>query len=339
VITVETADFVKIAIRVSYSVTFSPEHRDRWFNHVNYIQVMCEHLRSLIRGRGRTLSLSALWPQIPTLVRDTILGEKSPAGTRPGRVFGENGSTVTEVEVLTATIEDDEIAQLMHHVQSESVTLQIGDRQAQEALASAKLRAEVDKQTQVLQREACEREAELKQIARKLAHDDRLAHTRDAELEAREQQTLADARLAAAERASLERSSHAKAIELELMARDADTRAAAHRVVHAAELETQARVRELEVLLIQAQSAATVAERNAVQRGLIEAMTALGDKIMLAEVAENMNLVSLFKGRDVGTILADVLGGTKVMPTVRALIEKFGTGQLAAPANGEATKS
>ena len=43
-----------------------------------------------------------------------------------------------------------------------------------------------------------------------------------------------------------------------------------------------------------------------------------------------MNLVTLFKGKDVGTILADVLGGTKVMPTVRALIDRFGT-----PANGD----
>ena len=74
---------------------------------------------------------------------------------------------------------------------------------------------------------------------------------------------------------------------------------------------------------MKAQSAATVAERNAVQRGLVEAMTALGDKILLAEVAENMNLVSLFKGKDVGTILAEVLGGTKVMPTVKSLADKY----------------
>ena len=83
------------------------------------------------------------------------------------------------------------------------------------------------------------------------------------------------------------------------------------------------------MLLLQAQSAATVAERQAVQRGLVEALTALGDKALLAEVAGNMNLVSLFKGKDVAQLLSEVLGGTKVMPTVRALIDKFGT-----PANG-----
>jgi len=334
VITIETSDFVKISIRVSYSVMFLLEQQDRWFNHVNYIQVMCEHLRSLIRSRCRALSLSVLWPQIPTLVRDTILGEKPAAGARPGRVFAENGSTVTEVEVLTSTIEDKEIAQLMQRVQSQSVTLVIGDRQAQEHLTSAKLRAEIDKQQQVLQLEARERAAKLEEVARKLAHEAALAEAREAELLARERQALTDAREAAALKASLDRQAQAKAIELELLGKDAEARSSAHRLLQSAELETAAQLRNLEVLLIQAQSAATVAERNAVQAGLIEAMTALGDKIMLAEVAENMNLVTLFKGKEVGTILSEILGGTKVMPTVRALIEKYGTPALAAPSNG-----
>jgi major vault protein len=337
VITIETSDFVKISIRVSYSVMFLLEQQDRWFNHVNYIQVMCEHLRSLIRSRCRALSLSVLWPQIPTLVRDTILGEKPAAGARPGRVFAENGSTVTEVEVLTSTIEDKEIAQLMQRVQSQSVTLVIGDRQAQENLSSAKLRAEIDKQTQVLQLDARERQAKLDEIARKLAHEAALAEARETELLARERQALIDAREAATLKASWDRQAQAKAVELELLGKDAEARSSAHRLLQAAELETAAQLRNLEVLLIQAQSAATVAERNAVQAGLIEAMTALGDKIMLAEVAENMNLVTLFKGKEVGTILSEVLGGTKLMPTVRALIEKFGTPSLAAPTNGGST--
>ncbi len=77
VITVETLDFVAISVRVSLSVTFLPEQKDRWFNHENYIQVLVDHLRSIVRSRCRTLSLSALWPQIPAVVRDTILGERA----------------------------------------------------------------------------------------------------------------------------------------------------------------------------------------------------------------------------------------------------------------------
>ena len=61
VVGIETADFVKVSARVSYSVTFLAEHEEKWFNHENYIQVMCEHLRSLVRSRCRTQSLSELF--------------------------------------------------------------------------------------------------------------------------------------------------------------------------------------------------------------------------------------------------------------------------------------
>ncbi|MFO0759213.1 MAG: hypothetical protein U0359_22165 [Byssovorax sp.] len=320
IITVETADFVKISIRVSYSVTFLPEHKEIWFNHENYIQVMVDHLRSIVRGKCRTTSLSTLWPQVPATVRDTILGERKEGG-RPGRLFPENGTIVTEVEVLSAVIEDREVATLMQRVQTESVTLTIGDRKAQEELTSAKLRAEIEVQKQRLAEEAQVRAAKLKELARKLAHEAALADERDEELVAREKQSLVDQREAAALKAKLERAEAEKAAELKLLEDDARVRAATQRVLNEASLEAQTKMRDLEILLINAQSAATVAERQAVQKQLVEAMTALGDKILLGEVASNMNLVSLFKGKDVGTILAEVIGAAKVSTTLRSLIE------------------
>lgn len=323
-IAVETADYVKISLRVSYSVTFVPEQKARWFNHENYIQIMVDHLRSIVRGRCRTLSLSQLWPQVPAIVRDTILGEKGEKGARPGRVFSDNGTVVTEVEVLSSVIEDEAIAGLMLHAQTEAVTLQIGDRQAQETLNSARLRAEIARAQQELEVGAKERAAKLAELQRRLAHEAALAVAREREVVAAEAQRLADLREAAAQKARAEREAASKQAELLLLQHEAAARAESNRKLAAASLEEQTALRQLEVLLINAQSAATVAERNAVQRGLVEAMTALGDKIMLAEVAENMNLVSLFKGKDVGQILADVLGGTKVMPTVKALVEKYG---------------
>ncbi|MBI3273108.1 MAG: hypothetical protein HYZ53_29230 [Planctomycetes bacterium] len=323
VITVETFDFVKVNIRVSYSVTFLAEQREKWFNHENYVQVMCEHLRSLVRSRSRALSLTQLWPQLPALVRDTVLGEPKD-GRRPGRSFAENGSVVTEVEVLSAVIENRDVAELMQRVHTEWVTLQIGDRKAQEELASTKLRAELDKEMARLTEEAKEREAKVAEAVRRLGHEARLAELRGGEGVERERQDLTDARESAAQKARVAREDEAKAAELKRAAEEARVQAEAQRTLAAAEVERAARLRDLEVLLINAQSTATVAERNAIQRGLVEAMTALGDKIMLGEVASNMNLVSLYKGKDVGTILSEVLGGTKVLPTLQALRERFG---------------
>ncbi|MDI1448556.1 hypothetical protein [Polyangium sp. 6x1] len=318
-ITVETADFVKISVRVSYSVEFLPDHKDRWFNHENYIQFIVDRLRSIVRGKCRTMSLSTLWPELPAAFRDTLLGERKD-GARPGRLFTENGTLLAEVEVLGAEIEDREVAALMQKVQTESVTLAIGDRKAQEALASAKLRAEVERQTQELQAEARVRAAKLEELTRKLAHEAALAKAREDEAVSKERQSLADAREAEAQKARLSRENDEKAAMLDGFRKEAEARAEAQRKSHEVELDHMARLRELEIKLIEVQSTATVAERQAVQKQLVEAMVALGDKLLLTEVAGNMNLVSLFKGKDVGTILSEVLGGTKVMPTLRSIL-------------------
>jgi major vault protein len=320
VLNVETADYVRISIHVSYSVTFRPEFKEIWFNHENYIQVLSEHLRSLVRSRARTMSLSSLWPSLPALVRDTILGEKTTEG-RPGRLFHENGMEVTEVEVLTSTIEEKRIAELMQKVQTESVILQLGDRQAQENLGSAKMRSELDRQNQELTIAAKEREAKLAELARRLSFEVALLDAKNAEALAREKQRLTDEREAAALQAKVLRDSSSKEKEFSLLLKDAEARASAARTLSDAEIEKQQKLHNLEVALVQAQSAATVAERQAVQKGLIEAMTALGDKILLSEVAQNMNLVSLFKGKDVGQLLSEVVGGTALMRTVDAMRE------------------
>lgn len=320
-VTVETADFVKISVRVSYSVEFLADHKDRWFNHENYIQFIVERLRSIIRSRCRSVSLSALWPQLPSVLRDTLLGERKDGG-RPGRLFTENGTLLNEVEVLGAEIEDREVAALMQKVQTESVTLAIGDRKAQESLVSAKLRAEVERQTQELLGEARVRAAKLDEISRKLAHEAAISAAREEETVRRERQSLADDREATALKARISRDTDAKMAELETIRRDAETRAEAQRVLNQVQMELTTRIRELEIKLIETQSAATVAERQAVQRQLVEAMVGLGDKLLLTQVAENMNLVSLFKGKDVGTILSEVLGGTKVMHTLRTVIDE-----------------
>lgn len=296
------------------------DHKDRWFNHENYIQFFVDRLRSIMRSRCRSVSLSTLWPQLPAVLRDTLLGERKDGG-RPGRLFTENGTLLTEVEVLGAEIEDREVAALMQKVQTESVTLAIGDRKAQESLASSKLRAEVERQTQELLGEARVRAAKLDEISRKLAHDAALSAAREEESVRRERQSLADERDAATLKARLLRDADAKTAELEVVRKDAETRAEAQRLLNHVQVEFNTRIRELEIRLIEVQSAATVAERQAVQRQLVEAMVALGDKLLLTEVAENMNLVSLFKGKDVGTILSEVLGGTKVMHTLRSAID------------------
>lgn len=317
VIEIESADFVRIRLRITVSVTFLRDHRDKWFNAENYIQVLCDHLRSIVRSRTRTLSLSSLWPQLAAVVRDTILGPRNDAdGSRKGRFFAENGMLVHEVEVLDATIEDELIAEMMRSVQRESVTLTIGDRQAQEKLLSAKLRAELELKNHELLAEVRQHEAKLKELERKLSQEARLGELRDREAMAKEQAQLVAEREASDLHRKLERENLAQTASREALLKDAATKAQAAQALHEEEFSHLSRVKGLDMALLDAQARAVVAERSAVQPQLVEALTALGDKALLSEVAQNMNLVSLFRGKEAGEILKEVVGGTRFAPAL-----------------------
>ena len=121
----------------------------------------------------------------------------------------------------------------------------------------------------------------------------------------------------AALRAQIERDAAAQEAKLQHVGKDAAARSEAARLIHSEELDWKAKLNQIEVLLIEAQSRATVAERQAIQPRLVEALTALGDKALLGEVAQNMNLVSLFRGKEAGAILSEVLGGTRFLPALR----------------------
>ncbi len=320
IIRIETSDFVQLDVRVSYRVNFSPDMRDRWFNHEDYVGVLSDHLRSLVRSRCRSLALTDLWPNLPTVIRDIILGERQEGGGRKGRLFEENGMQVIEVEVLASEILDPEIAGLLTSVQRESVSLHIGDRRATEQLRSEKLRHSIDRDRLELRRELEERQAKVDEVRQKLTSEQALAAMRSTLAAERERAEMTAAHNELVLRAQLQRDELSLAATLQKLRQEAETETEAVRVRHDEERTHRQALHALEVALIEAQSRATVSERQAVQPALVEAMAALGDKIMLGEVASNMNLVSLFKGQDVASLLHDVVGSTRLGRTLAGML-------------------
>lgn len=334
VIPLQTGDFVVVEVKIVLHVTFEEAAREKWFNSDNYVKILTDRVRSLLRREARSKSLSELWPQTTRLVRDTVLGPKPEGGgKRAGLRFDEIGMVVTELEVLTQEIKDPAIAALMQSVQRESVTLAIGDRQAQETLASAKLRDDLAKNQAELDGAAARRGAELLQLKSRLSQEADLAGLA-AEGELRRRRFDLERGLATAESAAkIERGKAEAEAAAALRVSGAEAQARAAEALHAEERSHAQKMRELEILLIDAQSRATVAERQSVQPHLVEALTALGDKALLASAAENMNLVSLFRGKDVGQILEAVFGaGFK--PALEAALSRKG----AADRQAEPTK-
>jgi len=323
VLRIETSDFVKVDIQVAYRVTFDGEKQTRWFNNENYVGLICDHLRSLVRRQFRQLRLAEVWPKVPDVVRDLILGERTESG-RKGRLFEENGMWVTEVEVLTSRILDEEIGTFLEKVQRESVSLQLSDRQATEQLRSEQLRHQIESERFTMRREAGERKANLEALVRKLGHEARLSEIQNGEEAAMDNVQRVAQREMAALQSTIEREHLESQAERTKLTADAEAQVSASRLTHAEEEAWRRVLTTLETEMIAARSKALVAEREAVQPALVEALAGLGDKAVLTEVAKNMNLISLFKGKDAASLFAEILGGTKVGRTIATMLPDNG---------------
>jgi hypothetical protein len=317
---IETRDFVRIRMILSYTITFRQEHKDEWFNHLNYVKLLVNQLRSMLRGQLRKVDFLELQPQIEDLVRDTVLGGKVEGEAREGRLFDtENGMHVHAVDVLEIEIMNKDIAQQLIQVQTSSVSLRIGDREAKDQLASAQLRATLADDQRQIDAEQFQLDAGHERKKAQLIHEHELSAL--AEQWRTRAQHEAEAHRDALEdlQAALHRDNITHKAELAQSAEVVAGEVEAAQLRHAEEQTHAQATTALEVELIAAQSAATVAERQAVTPGLVEALSGWSESHIMSTAASNMGLVSLFKGKDVATLLEEFLGSSKVAKVVQRL--------------------
>ena len=115
IIEVETSDFVKCAVKVSYKVDFKPEAMDKWFNVENYTKHLCDRIRSIAKKTVKEYTIEEFYQNYVTIIRDIALG-----GEAGGRYFEENGMNLSDCEVLGLEVEKRVAAMLNEH-QSEMV--------------------------------------------------------------------------------------------------------------------------------------------------------------------------------------------------------------------------
>ena len=107
-----TADQVQVSIRLSYRVNFSEDAESKWFNVSNYVKLLTQHLRSVVRNAIKKTSLETFNEKSTDIIRDTVLGT-TVDGKRTGKTFDENGMVVYDVEVLNIQINDSAVARLL----------------------------------------------------------------------------------------------------------------------------------------------------------------------------------------------------------------------------------
>jgi major vault protein len=119
-VNVETNDHVGIELSMSFRVNFEGDEA-RWFEADNYVKLLCDHIRSVLKGAIKKAKVEGFYINAVDTIRDLVLGEKGEDGRRPGMFFPENGMRVTDVEVLGVKIQDDRIHKMLNEAQHEAV--------------------------------------------------------------------------------------------------------------------------------------------------------------------------------------------------------------------------
>lgn len=161
IVEAETKDLVDVSIRISYRVNFEGDPK-KWFNVSNYVKLMTQHLRSIIRNRVKKETIENFNDNAADIIRDIVLGEQDEkTGKRVGRTFEENGMHVYDLEVLNIEIGDHRIEEFLKQYQKEVVQKNLEMKRLEKELAFTKKAEEIkrDKLEEVTKTE--ERQNEL----------------------------------------------------------------------------------------------------------------------------------------------------------------------------------
>ena len=317
IINIETKDFVKAAVKVSYCVDFDPEYQNKWFSVENYIKFMCDRERARIKRAAKEYTIEEFWANYNDIVRNVAI-DVCPEGVakqHEGLFFPENGMCVNDCEVLSISVEsgiEKLLIQHQHDAVKKNLELASANKQAEVAeamsvaekammaLESEKLRNKMALQeaeaTQKLEIQAkINRQNEAEKLAAKQAEKDMqalldvIAESSRARKDAEFQQTMAHEAQELAQRVA-----HSKEL--------ADIEAAKN----AAYAETVAKI------------------MGSITPDLVEAIT-IGGKSELAQVlAKHMSPYALAQGESVVETTQKLLNGLPF--DVKEIIGGMGNG-------------
>jgi major vault protein len=300
VVSVETKDHVHVQLQLSYRVDFEGD-AVRWFAVENYVKLLCDHARSVLKGQIRRHAVEDFYAASTDRIRDLVLGAPGEGGKRPGMGFAANGMRIVDVDVLRVVLEDDKIRGLLEQAQHDVVRSNID-------LSNLARELSVTRQREAISRET----AEVKTATR--VRQDELAR----ELAASELAT-ALAKIANALRESDERK---KLIEVEHAIDGTKLTARLDRVKRERDQELAffAREQAFEIELLRAQADTAVQRFTAASGNFSEALLALGRNETPVKVAEAWSVQRLVEGESLGDTLKRLFHNTPLRPLVDKLV-------------------
>lgn len=146
IVSVETKDFVKADVSVSYCVNFLESYKDKWFSVDNYVKYLCDRLRSLLKREAKKYTIEEFYQNYADIVRNIAVDAASDTTTEDkmnGRFFPENGMLVKDCEVLGINVESD-VAEILEEHQRDMVekSLELSNAESRVKVAKALFAAE-----------------------------------------------------------------------------------------------------------------------------------------------------------------------------------------------------
>lgn len=305
VIDVQTKDFVNMQIKLSYSVDFLMEHKDKWFKVDNYVKHLCDRMRSILKKEVKKYDIEEFYGKAATIIRNTVLkldAERAGESDSPrpiGRFFAENGMFVNDVDVLAISIEKSVAAMIEKH-QEEIVRKQL-------ELTAATKRAKTVEQLKKYEREELD-----------LAHKNKL-HEIELHAAAEAQRFEAAKIIADKKRAEEAAAAQASADVQGILDTVARLELERDKARDEARIRTEEQLAEIEKAK-QAAYAETVTKiMESITPGLIEALNAEANAEIATGLGQAVAPYAMANGESVAETVSTLLRGTPVENVIKKL--------------------
>jgi len=304
IIEIETKDFVKAKIKVSYCVSFDRDYMNKWFSIDNYVKYLCDRERSIIKRMAKNYTIEDFYQNYSTLIRNYAIDEmdedkNAEPKKKPGRFFKENGMFVYDCEVLDIDVDNDVEELLLKH-QNEMIAKSL-------ELSDAERRITVI--TKLAEAEQKEQELRSQQILNKL------------ELQRTETMTKLDMQSEANRKKEAEQQA-IKQAECDMsVLTDAlhDAKLAREKKETDAEIAHKQALAAIEKAKQEAYADTVKKVMNSIQPGLIEALMANGNTNLMKTIADGVAPYALANNESSADVVDRLMRGT----TLEGIIKQF----------------
>lgn len=303
---IRTSDLIEVEVQLKYLVRFVG-NKDKWFSVENYVQYLCDHMRSIIGNHTRNIDVTTFYENAADIIRDLILGatvkDKDGKSTRRNRLFPENNMEIYEVEIINVDILDEEIDEVLSVSKRKILEDQISLENSAMELKVIKQNAEITREKEKEVSATVMLKEELKQKYEE-QYNNNLTLLERLKIERNDIITKAEQ-----EKAKIQKEIN----DIKLLSEEAN-KELQERFANLADMR--------KMTMITRETESAVAKSQAIQPKLVEALTATAQTGLMKEMAEHLAPLSIVEGKSLAGSLTTLLDGTpleKILDNVQKM--------------------